>query len=354
MPNADAFDPVMAVLRSAWGIEPATRHGDRLTSGFSGARLVMITGADGRRFVLKEWPAGTDRHRIAWVHALAQHLHDAGIDAIHPAVPTRSGDTVAADSTGASWELLPFVSGCCRASPTPSQAASAGQMLAHIHLAAASLPGSLPGLDVPAAVIRRTAGAARLVKHPWRLPSSTTRPEWVCGDILNAMAGAIASFAALGGEQAMRRVVASSRKAVPVQPVLRDIWYEHLLFESASSPQVSGVIDLHAAGIDTPATDLARLLGSWHEDSADTMPARWRDAIAAYESIRPLVEHERGLIPWLHASGVVLALDNWFRWIFDEERVFSSPNEVIARVHRLHTALPSCLRILSNPSEWLV
>ena len=45
----------------------------------------------------------------------------------------------------------------------------------------------------------------------------------------------------------------------PLQPCLRDIWHDHVLF---TGDKVTGLVDFGAIDIDTPATDIARLLGS--------------------------------------------------------------------------------------------
>lgn len=44
-----------------------------------------------------------------------------------------------------------------------------------------------------------------------------------------------------------------------LQPCIRDIWHDHVLFDG---DRVTGLIDFGAMQIDTPATDIARLVGS--------------------------------------------------------------------------------------------
>jgi Ser/Thr protein kinase RdoA (MazF antagonist) len=109
---------------------------------------------------------------------------------------------------------------------------------------------------------------------------------------------------------------------------------------------VAGIVDYHAAGVDTPATDLARLLGSWRGEAVGGLVAGWPAALAAYEAVRPLTVAERSLVPWLHATGVVFGLDNWFRWTIEEGRQFAGVHAVLDRIERLSARLPAAL-------EWL-
>jgi Ser/Thr protein kinase RdoA (MazF antagonist) len=145
-----------------------------------------------------------------------------------------------------------------------------------------------------------------------------------------------------GGLSYLSRLAASVPPAVPLQPVLRDIWQAHVLFVGF---EVSAVIDWHAAGIDTPATDLARLLGSWAGPrsasvgadslSADSLSVVWGEALEAYRAIRPLSREELALIDLLHLAGVVGGLHHWFRWVLDENRHFPDPCAVLERVDAL-------------------
>ena len=134
------------------------------------------------------------------------------------------------------------------------------------------------------------------------------------------------------------------------QAVVRDLWSDHVLFEPAAPGTVAGIIDFHAAGSDTPATDLARLLGSWRGLGTDSLVERWREPLARYEQLRPLSTEERSLIDWLHASAVICGLDNWFRWLVEESRQFSDANRVAERVDWLLGDLPAAVAWLAGCS----
>lgn len=268
-------------------------------------------------------------------------------------MPSLDGDTIVMADDGSLWELTRFMPGVAVPCPTPAQSAAAATALAHVHRAAASLPGHPPRTEASPGVARRIERARRLLAEPWqarRAAWSRDRAAVGHAEFLATVdarvAAAIAVFDACGGPRLLARWADLRPDRCLVQPVLRDIWCDHVLFEDGQSESVNAIIDLHAAGIDTPATDLARLLGSW------TVPAggkglsrldRWREAIAAYDRVRPLSRQEAGLIPFLHGTGVLFGLDNWFRWTLDEHREFFDAGRVLQRIDSLLEALPGGL-----------
>ena len=175
-----------------------------------------------------------------------------------------------------------------------------------------------------------------------------SQPPALASELASALeerlASAVALFAAGDGAQMLLALARIEPSPLLCQVVLRDVWSEHILF--ANPDRVVGVIDLHAAGIDTPATDLARLLGSWLPPHALVGPEWWAGGIAAYQTLRPLTAREVSLVPLLAASGVVFGLDNWFRWVLGEGRSFAAPARVVSRVDRLLATLPAALATL--------
>jgi len=130
--------------------------------------------------------------------------------------------------------------------------------------------------------------------------------------------------------------------------VVRDVWCDHVLFDRHVQDRVVGIVDVHAMGMDTPAMDVARLLGSWLPAGTPADEAWWNAAIDAYETVRPLGDHERRLVPMLAATGVIFGLDNWFHWTLDEGRTFPSREGVLSRIAWLVARLPTALRVLSR------
>jgi Ser/Thr protein kinase RdoA (MazF antagonist) len=117
--------------------------------------------------------------------------------------------------------------------------------------------------------------------------------------------------------------------AVPLQPCLRDIWHDHVLFTRS---EVTGLIDANACRTESVAADISRLLGSLVTDDR----VRWRFAIDVYHSVRPLALAEQGLIELLDRSGVLLNGLTWLEWICLDRRPFaeSDRSRIVDRLAR--------------------
>lgn len=316
---------------------------------FSGSAVIRVRcgDADGD-IVLKSFPA-TARPRIEWVHGLMTRLRVAGCGEVPAVVVHRWGGTVFVDDVGRAWEAVRFVSGTATDRPSLAQARAAAAAVARFHLAAAAWPAAPARFAVPPAVTRRIEHAARMLSDPWSsLPMTGGSPT----ALRDAMAARAVQAAALARETGldgvMRRVVAERSIPLKLHAVVRDIWSSHVLFAPDAPTRVSGVVDFHAAEIDTPATDLARLLGSWCHGPAIPDDPVCRDALAAYDAIRPLTADEHRLIPWLDATGTIIALDHWFRWTLTEGRRFECSARALGRVDRLLSRLPAAVAWLTG------
>ena len=84
---------------------------------------------------------------------------------------------------------------------------------------------------------------------------------------------------------------------VPLQPCLRDVWHDHVLFQG---DEVTGLIDPSAARTDTVAADISRLAGSLIADDRRA----WGKAMDAYQAVRPLSAAKRSRLSgsWIAAA----------------------------------------------------
>ena len=121
----------------------------------------------------------------------------------------------------------------------------------------------------------------------------------------------------------------AARTPVPLQPCLRDVWHDHVLFQG---DKVTGMIDPSAARTDTVAADIARLAGSLIGDDR----AAWDFALDAYRSVAPLSDTEARLVGVLDRSGVLLSGMIWLeRAEFWQAQPSESQVRILNRVERI-------------------
>lgn len=323
--------------------------------GFSGSPLFRVD-ADGGGHVLKAFPPGTSAGRVCFVHTAVRHLRACGVSEVPTVMPAANGESSAEDAEGQFWELQEFVRGTATTHPTAEQVATAVRVVARIHRAAATLAENPPDIGPSPGIIRRIEQAQGMVARPWGGTQQGVETDPTLAALIRPLQARAAEILnSGGGTSIVAGVAALPPVALPRQTVLRDLWAPHVLYESAGSPRVAAIVDCHAMGLDTPATDLARLLGSWAVEAGFATAAGWDDAVSAYEQVRHLSDLERRVIPFLAASGVVFGLDNWFRWIFEQGRQFPDPAAVVSRVEQLTTALPAALQMLQTtlPRSWV-
>lgn len=325
-------------------------------AGFSGSRVYRVLrpglgpAAD---LVCKAFTPGTDEVRVQWIHRLMRGLRGAGVSQVPAVTATAAGATFVTDRRGTHWELTEFRAGRPTDAPTHPQVTAALESLARLHQAAlTAIPPPAPGK--PACMLRRIGMARRMLARPW---AALRR---LCDALPGRGPGAISKAAV---ESRLDVAIRLSAPVVPrllphladldppglhVQAVLRDVWSDHVLFTPGGAT-VTGIIDYHAAAFDSPATDIARLLGSWRPPTAEKgYFEAWLPALAAYDRVRPLDRQQQRLIPVLAATSVLFGLDNWFRWLIEEERHFPRPDEVLRRIDRLLDDLPAVLAFLDD------
>ena len=336
---------------------PATpfRVGPLPAAGFSGSPVWLVEslepgGATAKRHVLKGFAGTWSPERAASIHRWMAAARRAGVGAVPANLEVASGDaagpgTIATDGGGACFEMTQWRPGQPVPAPSPRQAAAALETLARIHLALREVGGNeeTPTASPPAWA-RRVEALRAVIARGWDGPTNGVALPLQAAVAERRRAAAVI-LREQGGLSYLSRLAAVVPPAVPLQPVLRDVWQAHVLFVG---DEVSAVIDWHAAGIDTPAADLARLLGSWEIGAANPAGARristlWSDALGAYRAIRPLAAEELSLIDLLHLAGVVGGLHHWFTWVLDEARSFPDPAAVLGRVDFLLKNLDSVL-----------
>ena len=319
-------------------------------SGFSGSPVFIVESSRGRH-VLKAFPPQTPPPRVLWVHGLMHHLAAAGLTTVAPPLAATSGESFVSDGEGRRWELLPFLAGSPSANPTDEQLAAALAAVAQLHAAAATYPASLTDRGPSAGIVRRISQARRLLEEPWsRLPSPQAAETSLAAEVADRVPAAAAILETAASRRVLAALASATPRPVPRQAVLRDIWSDHLLFAGPAAPLVTGILDFHAAERDTPATDFARLLGSWLPPA--TLPGTYSRLLA--NAAMPAGDASGltdSLVGFLAASGIVFGLDNWFRWIIGDGRRFPGSTAILARIDRLVSLLPGALESTAETLE---
>ncbi|MFM8415095.1 MAG: phosphotransferase [Planctomycetota bacterium] len=320
-----------------------------LAGGFSGSPLFLVRTPDAAH-VLKAFAPGTSPGRARFVHALVRHLRRRGVAEVPAVLDPPAGESFLADREGRLWELQAFVAGQPVTAPSLRQVGSALEVLARLHAAAAEMPENPPDTGPSPGIARRVEQARAWLASPWHrlrdAAASSTAGGPLARLVAERLGAACDRLRAADGERIIAAVAAIEPQPVGRQAVLRDVWAAHVLFDAPATDRVTGVIDVHAAATDTPATDLGRLLGSWMTADA-VAPEWWAERLVAYDAL-PQAEGALRLVPFLAASGILFGLDNWFRWVLEAGRTFDRPDEVTARLDWLVSMLPTALEILAN------
>jgi homoserine kinase type II len=211
------------------------------------------------------------------------------------------------------------------ARPSRERLRSAMQTLARFHLLAKtdalpSVPENLaPAMIDRASVFRAIDERARTIAAQMQLGLS---------EALDRRATRLLELFRRVAPQLAPRVLAAANGRWLIQPAIRDIWHDHVLF---TGDAVTGIIDFGAMRLDTPLTDIARLVGSLVGDDDD---ARYF-ALDAYAELRPLSGDDQRLIDLLDASGQVVAAANWLRWLYVERRDMGPCEPIVRRLDEI-------------------
>jgi Ser/Thr protein kinase RdoA (MazF antagonist) len=323
---------------------PESAEVPQSAQGFSGACIWEIGTRTGACALRAVGASSIDTRRLSGLHRLLAHVRASGVTQVAPPIAALDGATFF-EFDGLIWQLEAWMPGSADFSSRPSEIRlrAALSALAEWHRAAA---GFVPRDAEAAWFFTSRAGPSPGLARRAQEISRWGGPE---GDRvrLRMAASSWNEFAELGHEildnfgRAAPRVagqlMVGLETQVPLQPCLRDIWHDHVLF---SFDEVTGLIDPHSARSDSVATDLARLLGSLVGDDRRL----WESGIDAYQQVRRLSPSELALLEVFDQTAVLLSGMTWLDWICLQGRVFEDREKVINRLQ----AIASRLRILAS------
>jgi Ser/Thr protein kinase RdoA (MazF antagonist) len=325
------IDDVQAVL-SLYALNPsAVRQIEPLGSagGWSGSRLWRVTAADRRGLCLRRWPQSHPT-------LVGLRLIHAVVGSVAPqlpivACPLRSvGGATFVEHVAHRWELTSWLPGKADYHVHPSRARlhAAMHTLARFHELASRYERRR---DIPPAIAdrrwqwsMRSAGLSR-IERSLQTPLSA---------VFDRRANRLLALArkVIETSDIIRRIHATQE--LWLQPAIRDIHHDHVLF---IGDEVTGLIDFGAMRIDTPLTDIARLVGSLVGDDREAR----QSAFDAYSEIRPLGQDDRRLIDLLDESGLVIGALNWLIWLYVERRDMGPAEPIIRRLDEILKRLES-------------
>ena len=283
-----------------------------VAGGFSGAGVFKVDGSD-LSYCLRRWPAQKSfPQRVLAIHELLAHAHKDGIAVIPVPLRSATGSTLV-ESGGELWQLEPWMPGAADFLSTPNddRLKSAMAQLARFHNAVRNW--------IPTADVQEWFQPATLSESPTvsQRIGMIRQYETLALDFDAALVQEVdVRFRDVGNrivvlfrtakDSVKRELSAVSEVKVPLQPVIRDLWHDHLLF---CGDELSGIVDFGAMATDSVTCDLSRLLGSLF---GDDFP-EWQRAIACYENVRPLSESEHRLLRPLDRSSVLLSGMTWLK-----------------------------------------
>jgi len=293
--------------------------------GFSGAHLWKVN-TDASGFCLRRWPTPhPDADRLNWIHRVIRHAYHN--DCPFLAVPrlTTGGDSFVRYQDSF-WEVSHWMPGVANFLEDGNETRLKNMMraLARYHQTAAQVSLDFRPSSNLKSRIEQLQKLPRTVQQLVNVPLSFIGSPEVC-DAVESLRRTILK----NGESTGKRLLQSLRPLAgvvfPVQPILRDIWHDHVLF---TGDEVTGVVDFGAMQMDNIAFDISRLLGSTIADST----TRWPLAVEIYSQTRPLMDSETVLIPLLDQTTTLLGSVNWLKWICLERRQFEDWSSVISRL----------------------
>ena len=314
-----------------------------IAAGFSGAGIVRLR-CGGRDYCLRRWPdVMPEPGRLAVLHRLLRHIFHAGVTEVPVPVAASAGSSLVC--VGEQWwQLEPWMPGTAdyAAQPNENRLRAAVRSLARWHHAARNFDSGAAGSAWFATLKGRPSPAVneRLGLLAWW--SRFGLDAFVAGidrgpdsELRDVSLRVGRSAARLAGD------VADELRSVrtvqfEVQPCLRDVWHDHLLF---TDNRVTGLIDASAARTESVAADLARLVGSLVGDDQ----SGWSVALDEYQRQRALSLDELALIPILDRSGVLLSGLSWLRRCYVDGQTLAPPARVQTRMSTIARRLESAV-----------
>ncbi|MBL8810526.1 MAG: phosphotransferase [Planctomycetaceae bacterium] len=331
---------------SMFGITPV--HAELASGGFSGTPVWKVVDGEGRCWALRRLSDHSDViRRFNAIGRLQMWLRDQGLGFVpEPARPVRrlitgpsagknySINGLVCVEDGRAWMMESWMSGNCLTSePSSSQLRETLDRLRDLHDALKRYGERNP--EPPWIQCQRdySPGVLRRVQLVSALTSDRLRElEVRASQDQDAVFGSLT----IRHIETLRRKLTVLRSRLTqvaevtfsLQPVLRDLWRPHVLFEGSV---LTGLIDWAAMDCDHVAFDVTRLLRSWF-GSDNRRVAEALDLFARERSLSP---EECQLLETLDMATVMLSPLTWVRRRYEEMALSVVTEDVRQRMEEL-------------------
>lgn len=310
--------------------------------------IYRATGEGAQQWAVRGWPPTVSGERVSEVHRAMRLARQNGCrwtptveppEVAPPEIAQRRERAVSGElrswiiADGRVWDCCEWMPG----RPPNAEDDLAGVLrqiataVAEFHAAVSSL-GPHPALVSPRPVaavssrLQRIAELGPLLEPLLAFGADSTRLLTASSATQRAM-DCLRQAWATQRLRAVRLLEPWGQIAFRQQYVFRDIHLGNTLFHEG---RLSGIVDYDAVRIDSPATDLARLIGSvrwvmrpeeWDRSEEDL----WAAMLGAYRAIGAFSAEEERLARVLAEVSPLIILANWVVWVVGEERSFPGP-----------------------------
>jgi len=355
-----AIFPNLGIIEHYPALQGSSIEFLEIGGGLSGAKLWKLASdlyGDQKFYCLRRWPLQhPSLDQLNWIHRVLIFASENDCHFVPRPLLSVARESMV-QQQGYLWEITPWMPGTADYHwiRQPIKMANMMEALAKFHLVVAGLQSQFRPSSNVQRRLNQLQSLPQLIQQLKSCALDSGISLQVAPEFLDRLRQLLRQFQQHGLGLALQLLQRGSTPHSPaagvmfdpwagqsycVQPVIRDIWWDHCLF---SGDELTGLIDYGAMGTDVVSFDLARLLGS----CLDRTPAdllMWEEALAAYQRVRPLTEAERLLIPWIDATGVLLGVSNWLRWLFLEHRSFQDWQVVAGRIDHLQRRLGTLLQ----------
>ena len=305
--------------------------------GLSGAQIWRVSDSEScRSLCVRRWPRShPSAECLLWIHRVIGTARTRGCQFLPEVLLNRHGQSMV-HLDGYLWEVTTWLPGVAslRDQFTPPKLAAACRALAEFHQATREMAeyvvcDTSPGMHNRLEMTVKCRQQLPQLRDSLRQPLPSPWPpsyQQACQAIVERAGDKLAALE--------ERIRPATKVQTGLQPCLRDIWHQHVLYEH---DRLTGIVDFGAMRVDSPALDLARLLGSVALCQEDAWQLGWQ----AYHHRRPLSAAEQYLAEVACAAAVVLSGLNWVRWLAVEQRRFENLDLVGRR-------LAECLALLES------